>query len=64
MALGELLTSRDPEGRLKKSLPELEQADQRGLEDCRLIARHHFMDLFVIYRNNLYALFIAGDEMN
>lgn len=60
MALGKLLTSGDPEGRLKMSLAEFGRLDPRGPEDCRLLVRHHYLELFEIYRNNLDPLFIPG----
>ena len=64
MALGELLTSRDPKGRFTKSLAELEQEDSSGLADCRRIACEHYKELFEIYKNNLDPLFIPGDDLN
>ncbi|XP_031739615.1 TSA1-like protein [Cucumis sativus] len=46
------LTNRDPNGKLKKSVTELEKFDISGLIDCRRIAIQHSKQLFEIYKNN------------
>ncbi|XP_038904233.1 uncharacterized protein LOC120090576 [Benincasa hispida] len=46
------LTNGDPNGRLKKSVMELEKFDISGLIDCRRIAIQHLKQLFEIYKNN------------
>lgn len=64
MALGEFLTREDPEGVLKMSLVEFEWEDPCGLENCRLIAKHHYKELFEIYKSNIDPLFLSGDGRN
>uniref|UniRef100_A0A5B7B637 Putative sarcolemmal membrane-associated protein-like n=1 Tax=Davidia involucrata TaxID=16924 RepID=A0A5B7B637_DAVIN len=48
--LAKFLIDGDPQGKLKKSVSELQQYDLKGLDDCRKLATWHSKQLFEIYR--------------
>ncbi|GFZ01486.1 hypothetical protein Acr_15g0000950 [Actinidia rufa] len=48
--LVEYLTDGDPEGKLKRSVSELQQFDPNGVEDCRKLAQRYSTQLFQIHR--------------
>ncbi|KAK3429421.1 hypothetical protein EUGRSUZ_E00842 [Eucalyptus grandis] len=49
--LGEFLTDRDPQCKLKRSVQELQDHCPRRLIDCRNIAIEHAKQLFAICQN-------------
>lgn len=48
--LGEFLTDRDPQYKLKRSVKDLQDHCPRGLSDCRNIALEHSNQLFTTYQ--------------
>ncbi|KAJ7952115.1 axoneme-associated protein mst101(2)-like [Quillaja saponaria] len=50
--LAEFLIDGDSQGKMKKSIMELNEYDPKGVSDCRRLAIEHSKSLFVIYQNN------------
>ncbi|KAF8027725.1 hypothetical protein BT93_E0595 [Corymbia citriodora subsp. variegata] len=50
ISLGEFLTDRDPQFKLKRSVKELQDHGPRSLSDCRNIAIEHSNQLFAMYQ--------------
>ncbi|KAL8091280.1 uncharacterized protein LOC141698109 isoform X2 [Apium graveolens] len=48
--LAKFLIDGDPQGKLQKSVVELQEYDYRGIGECRKLARNHFKQLFQIYQ--------------
>ncbi|KAJ0049386.1 hypothetical protein Pint_15026 [Pistacia integerrima] len=55
--LAEFLIDGNPLGRLRKSIRELEQYDEKGLDDCKKLATEHSKQLFEIYQSKEDPLF-------
>ncbi|KAJ0089370.1 hypothetical protein Patl1_32851 [Pistacia atlantica] len=50
-SLAEFLINGDPLGKLRKSILELEQYDEKGLDDCKKLATEHSKQLFERYQS-------------
>ncbi|KAL8091279.1 uncharacterized protein LOC141697581 isoform X2 [Apium graveolens] len=48
--LAKFLVDGDPQGKLRKSVKELQQYDKKGIDECRKLARNHYRQLFQIYQ--------------
>lgn len=57
--LAEFLIDGDLQGKLRKSIPELQQYDEKGLDDCKKLAIEHFKQLFEIYQSKEDPLFFS-----
>ncbi|CAK9163036.1 unnamed protein product [Ilex paraguariensis] len=49
-SLARFLTDGDPEGKLKKTVKELEEYDTKGIDECRKLARRYSSQLFETYQ--------------
>ncbi|KAA8520924.1 hypothetical protein F0562_011597 [Nyssa sinensis] len=58
--LAKFLIGGDPQGKLKKSVLELQQYDPKGLDDCRKIANRHSRKLFEIYQKKEDPFFLPS----
>ncbi|KAL5747629.1 hypothetical protein ACOSQ2_024926 [Xanthoceras sorbifolium] len=56
--LAKFLIDGNPQGMLKKSVPELLQFDRNGLGDCRRIASNHSKQILEIYKKKEDPLFL------
>ncbi|KAK1381693.1 hypothetical protein POM88_019428 [Heracleum sosnowskyi] len=48
--LAKFLVDGDPQGKLRKSVKELQQCDSKGIDECRKLARNHLKQLYQIYQ--------------
>ncbi|KAK1381699.1 hypothetical protein POM88_019435 [Heracleum sosnowskyi] len=48
--LAKFLVDGDPQGKLRKSVKELQQCDSKGIDKCRKLARNHLKQLYQIYQ--------------
>lgn len=59
IALAEYLIDEDPEGRMKKSVAELEQLDPVAVGECIDIAKQHYKQVFEIYKKKEDPFFLT-----
>ncbi|KAK1381696.1 hypothetical protein POM88_019431 [Heracleum sosnowskyi] len=55
--LAKFLVDGDPQGKLRKSVKELQQCDSKGIDKCRKLARNHLKQLYLIYQKEEDPLF-------
>lgn len=56
--LGKYLTGGDPQGKLKRSVSELQEFDSNGLKDCKNFSLHYSDQLYEIYQKKQDAFFL------
>lgn len=58
--LAKFLIDGDPQGKLRKSVQELEKYDQKGLSECKRLAIGHSKQLFEIYQKKNDPFFLSS----
>lgn len=58
--MAEFLIDGDPQGKLRKSVRELEKYDQKGLSECKRLAVGHSKQLIEIYQKKKDPFFLPS----
>lgn len=60
IGLAKFLINEDPQGKLRRSVKELELRNLKGLSECRRLAVEHSKQLFKIYKDKADPFFLPS----